>query len=478
MSSIFSVDDLIGSTTLEEQGSSKATPWKEDSSQRISTSSPQPSHDDSPSLHDFLVSFKYQQLIIEPNNECGSRRARPVELAIPVEHQLEELVDLPALAEYAVDVAGEKPFRSHQLSSQELADLECGPRAHALNHPEIKCEGDSQHYYRGVFAFLVALALNILEPEKKFSAREGTIMPGNENIPYSLHATTDILYLPARAPVELKLPTCLDGYTGEKLFSKEPSHPVAWDTDANIPGGVYHVVWPGPKDSLTVHLQGVLQVYCQMVEENRLFGIISSYDHHAFVYRHPSHPKRLYISRVYASDTNSTTAKTSALYTSVCFVKVASDEKLRQTFHDRVDSVDHQLYRASYLLPPTIFSDVTRTSTNCLDVANWPKNPAANATSPPPNPMLRNPQRGSKTQAKKMIAVATAKDMASSTNSNMDNVTPGTIEANKAALASLRDERRRESKALLAKKYGPVMAAARLKGKTANKKDPRAAFKP
>ncbi|KAL0960523.1 hypothetical protein HGRIS_005560 [Hohenbuehelia grisea] len=401
------------------------------------------------SLHDFLVSFKYQQLDICPNNPPAPRSPRLVELAVPIELQLEELVEFPSLAEYAVDLVGETSFRNHRLSSTELSDLESGPRAHAINYPEIKCEGDSQHYYRGVFAFLVAFALNIADPGTKFSAREGTITPGNQNIPYGLHATTDILYLPARAPVEMKLPECLDSTTSQVLFGKIANRDVIWDKDPSVPGGIFHVVWPGPEDSLSVDIQGILQVYCQLVEEGRYFGFVSSYDHHLFVYRHPNHPKRLYVSRTYASAVDASVPKASALYTSVCFLKVASDVALQQGFHDHIQSMDGKLCRAPLTNPPNIYPG-RKVSTSCVDTVNFPVPPGASPLiTARPN---RYPKRAAKATTNIKITLSAVKDLVSSTNSNLDNVNPRDVQFNYKVLSALRDERRTQSKPLFANK--------------------------
>ncbi|KAL0948583.1 hypothetical protein HGRIS_011142 [Hohenbuehelia grisea] len=221
-------------------------------------------------MHEYLISFKAQRVSQIFNTQPSSRPPRLVELAVNPTDRLEELVHFPSLVDHAHQIVGEQVFRDFTLSRQQLRDLESGPHALSLNNPSIRCEGDVQHNYRGIFAFSVALVLNIMDAAKNISVCEGTIVSKNQNIPSSQHATADLLFRPDMIPVEIKKPAALGLATLNTVFPTMSP----WDQDPKIPGGIFHFVWPGPADTLSPNLHGILQGYCQLIENARTFGIL------------------------------------------------------------------------------------------------------------------------------------------------------------------------------------------------------------
>ncbi|KAL0960271.1 hypothetical protein HGRIS_011899 [Hohenbuehelia grisea] len=327
-------------------------------------------------LHEYLTSvFKHQHIRKTSDYIPSSRVAYLVELAVDVGDQVEDLVHLPSLVDCAHDLVGEQVFRDFNLTAEQIVDFKMVLRAHSLNIHTICGERDVAYYYRYIYATHIALVENIMDPKKTVSVHHGVTGDDPRNPP-----PVSLYFYPSMLSVAVKHPESLGSSTLQRVFSSR--HPFPWDTDTSIPGGVFHFIWPGPDDELAPEVQGILEGYHHLVQNRQNFGIVTSYDYHLFLFRDPTLPNRLYVSRLYHSDDpDSSNPRKNALYSSVCFMRVATDPELREQFMKKIRSMEKGLYRAGYSKVPNIYDPSRGQVTSCVDQNNFPAPAAASALS-------------------------------------------------------------------------------------------------
>ncbi|KAL0948584.1 hypothetical protein HGRIS_011143 [Hohenbuehelia grisea] len=137
---------------------------------------------------------------------------------------------------------------------------------------------------------------------------------------------------------------------------------------------------------------------------------------HMFIFRDPKTPKRLDVSRLYHSDANPNDRDINALYSSVCFMKVATDPRLRERFMQKIRSFENTFYRAGFDKEPNIFRRGLN-ETSCVDIKNRPVAPQSVAA--PPSSRL---PRAAKTSSAQALARHVLHDLHDSTNSDLDSV--------------------------------------------------------
>jgi len=311
---------------------------------------------DGVTVHEFLMSnhttelprLKYAKLL-----PSGQRFPRKNELAVP--HPLEEVYLIPGLGDELhrlVSEAGPDP-KTVVLDTTVKEKVRAGPLI-AKNVKTIMGEKDVEYIVRT--ATLDPIATIINEVEARQGSQELFVGQGRASFTQTLkdghHAIPDLEI--ANIPAELKQINSVHAETLH-LFLHLPDLGALddlMDMLSKNEGQGFCFPARHPKDDDSSSTQPFLQIFTQMQEKQKHFGVISSHHFMILVARLEKYPSHLYLSRLYESGPPSSPQQSIA-YTLYAFYRVACSDDLAKKFQ-RWLTAGHQTGYRDFDAPTTL----------------------------------------------------------------------------------------------------------------------------